>query len=84
MLSKTKIALAAVLALGLTSAAQAGGRDDGETSGGYRVGPMGQAFDRRAPALHRATRADFLGQAEDTYGYAGIPHQPSRTKGKSR
>jgi hypothetical protein len=84
MLSKTKLALAAVLVLGLACAAQAGSRDDAETSGGYRVGPMGQSFDGVNPALHRPTRADFFGQAENVYGYAAIPHQRSRQKAKSR
>jgi hypothetical protein len=84
MLSKTKIALAAVLMLGLASAAQAGSRDDPETSGGYRVGPMGQSFDGVNPALHRPTRTDFFGQAENVYGYAAVPHQSWRKKAKSR
>jgi hypothetical protein len=45
MLSKTKIALVAALVLGIASAAQAGGRDEADSSGGYRVGPSGQGFD---------------------------------------
>jgi hypothetical protein len=83
MLTKTKIALAAVLVLGLASAAQAGGRDDAETSGGSRVGPNGQIFDGVNPAIHRATSVQFAGQAGGVYGYAAVPHQPSRKKAKS-
>jgi hypothetical protein len=45
MLTKTKMVLAAALMIGLASAAQAGGRDDADSSGGYRVGPAGQSFD---------------------------------------
>ena len=83
MLSKTKVALAAVLVLGLASAAQAGGRDDAETSGGSRVGPNGQSFDGVNPALHAATRVQFAGQAGGVYGYAAVRHQLSRKKAKS-
>ena len=84
MLSKTKTALVAVLMLGIASAAQAGSRDDPDASGGYRVGPMGQSFDGVNPAVHRPTRADFFGQAENLYGYVAIPHQLPRKKAKSR
>ena len=44
MVTKTKLALAALLMLGLASAAQAGGRDDADHSGGYRTGPLGNTF----------------------------------------
>jgi hypothetical protein len=43
MLTKTNIVLAAALILGVASAAQAGGRDDADQSGGYRLGPLGQS-----------------------------------------
>jgi hypothetical protein len=79
MLTKTKMAVAAALVLGLASAAQAGGRDDAETSGGSRVGPMGQTFDGVNPAVHRAIRAEFFGQSENAYGYAPVSH-PSRSR----
>jgi hypothetical protein len=84
MLSKTKMALAAVFVLGLASAAQAGDRDDPEPRGGSRVGPLGQIFDDGVnPALHRPLRAEFAGQAANVYGYAAVPHQPARKKAKS-
>jgi hypothetical protein len=83
MLNKTKMVLAAALVLGLASAAQAGGRDDADSSGGYRIGPNGQSFDGVNPALHRATRVEIAGQAANVYGYAAVPHQPSRKKAKS-
>lgn len=44
MLTKTKIAIAAALVLGVASAAQAGSKDDAESSGGFHIGPMGQFF----------------------------------------
>jgi uncharacterized membrane protein len=42
MTTKTKIAFAALLMLGIASAAQAGSKDDADATGGYAVGPMGQ------------------------------------------
>jgi hypothetical protein len=42
MTTKTKLALAALLVLGIASAAQAGSKDDADSTGGYKVGPMGQ------------------------------------------
>jgi hypothetical protein len=69
MLSKTKFAVAAVLVLGLASAAQAGGRDDADSSGGYAVGPTGQSF----IGAGSAPRAEFFG--ERVYDYAAVPHQ---------
>jgi Spy/CpxP family protein refolding chaperone len=44
MLTKTKIALAAALLLGAASAAQAGSKDDPESTSGSHIGPMGQFF----------------------------------------
>ena len=84
MFTKTKMALAAALVLGLASAVQAGERDDPETRGGSRVGPLGQTFDGVNPALHRAIRAESFGQAANVYGYAALPHQPSRKRARSR
>jgi hypothetical protein len=82
MMSKAKIVVAAVLVLGLASAAQAGGRDDADPSGGYRVGPTGQSYDGVNPAIHRATRVESFAQSE-AFGYAAVPHQPARKKAKS-
>jgi hypothetical protein len=69
MLSKAKIIIAAVLVLGLASAAQAGGRDDADSSGGYAVTPNGSGVN---PALH----PEFFGQTENAYGYAAVRQQP--------
>jgi hypothetical protein len=44
MTTKTKLALAVLLTLGIASAAQAGSKDDADSTGGYKVGPMGQDF----------------------------------------
>ena len=56
MSTKTSLILAAVLTLGLATAAQAGARDDGE-QGGFRVGPQGQvATSGVNPVYHRSLR----------------------------
>jgi ABC-type sugar transport system substrate-binding protein len=56
MSTKTSLLLAAVLTLGLATAAQAGAKDDGET-GGFRVGPLGQSFSQGVnPVHHRSLR----------------------------
>ena len=44
MITKTKLAVAVVLMLGLASSAQAGSKDDADHSGGFRTGPLGQSF----------------------------------------
>src|SRR5690348_3632135 len=44
MITKTKLAIAALLMLGIASSAQAGDKDDADHSGGYRIGPLGQSF----------------------------------------
>jgi hypothetical protein len=75
MLSKAKIVIAAVLVLGLASAAQAGGRDDADPSGGYVVDAGGSGVN---PALH----PEIFGQAEKVYGYAAVPRQPVQKKKK--
>ena len=67
--------VAAVLVLGLASAAQAGGRDDADSSGGYAVGPVGQSF----KGASSAPRADLFAQSENAYGYAAVSH-PSRAR----
>jgi hypothetical protein len=75
VVSKTKMAVAAVLMLCVSSAAYAGGsRNDADPSGGYPVGPMGQIFEGVNPALHPA----IFGRSEATYDYAGFPHRAAR------
>jgi hypothetical protein len=49
-----KILIAAALLLGIASAAQAGGRDDADHNGGFRVGPLGQANAGANPVDHRS------------------------------
>jgi len=39
-----KTLIAAALLLGIASAAQAGGKDDADHNGGFRIGPLGQTF----------------------------------------
>ena len=83
-MTKTKIALAIALMLGVASAAQAGTDNDGDTTGGYRVGPLGQSFSGANPAFHPSMGAyGYYGE-----GYAGrtfdyVPttphHKPSHT-----
>jgi hypothetical protein len=66
MLSRTKIALAAGLVLSVASAAQAGGRDDADSSGGYRVGPTGQSFESGVnPVYHPSLFGQSGGRAFD-------------------
>jgi hypothetical protein len=50
------IALAAMLMVGVASAVQAGSRDDGVTSGGYRLGPQGHTFSGVNPVYHSSLR----------------------------
>jgi hypothetical protein len=77
MSTKTMIALAAMLMVGVTSAAQAGSKDDAEKGGGYRVGPLGQIFDGANPVYHRSLR----GNAGEAFAFA----MPSNKKpGTSR
>ena len=57
-MTKTSLVLAAVLTLGLASAAQAGSKDDSE-QGGFRIGPMGQVItDGVNPVHHRSLRGN--------------------------
>jgi hypothetical protein len=58
MSTKTMIALAAMLMVGVASAAQAGSKDDSDPVGGYRVGPLGQSFDGANPAYHPSLRGN--------------------------
>jgi hypothetical protein len=76
MFSKAKIVIAAVLVLGLATAAQAGGRDDADPSGGYVVtSGSGSGVN---PVLH----PEIVGQSANAY--APVPHQPVRKKANTR
>lgn len=76
-MNKTKMAVAAILMLSVSSAAYAGGsRNDADSSGGYPVGPMGQIFDGVNPALHPA----IFGKPEKAYDSVGFPHARPRRK----
>jgi len=55
-MTMSKIALVAALVLGAASGAYAGGKDDADYGGGYRVGPLGQSFDGANPVHHRSIR----------------------------
>jgi hypothetical protein len=65
MLTKTKIALAAALLVGVASAAQAG--DDNATSGGFRVGPLGQS------ATSGVNPVDHRSLARGAFASANVP-----------
>jgi len=59
----TKFALATALVLGLASAAYAGGRDDADHSGGFRVGPVGNL-------AHSGVNPVDHPSLQGSYGYA--------------
>jgi hypothetical protein len=62
-MTKATIALATALVLGVASAAYAGGRDDADHSGGFRVGPVGNTAQSGVnPVDHPSLRG--------AYGYA--------------
>jgi hypothetical protein len=88
MIAKTKLALAALLMLGVASAAQAGSKDDADHSGGFRVGPLGQSFNSGVnpvdhPSLARGAYASAARKGrparvpadagKKAYGYAPAP-----------
>jgi hypothetical protein len=73
MFSMTKLALAAALVLGTASVVQAGSKDDEGASGGFRVGPVGQAFPGANPAYHPSMR-----HGRAAYGYVPGHRIPSR------
>jgi hypothetical protein len=77
MLRKTKMAVAVVLVLGVSSAALAGGsRNDADASGGFAVGPMGQVFQSGVnPVFH----PELFGKSD----FAGVPHQQGRPHNKA-
>ena len=62
--TKTKLFQAIALMLAVAPAAQAGSKDDSDTTGGYRVGPLGQSFDGANPAAHSSMRTN-AGQSFD-------------------
>ena len=72
MMTKTKIALAAALLLGVASAAQAADRDDGY-AGGFRVGPTGQSFEGANPVYHPSL-------ARGAYASGRVPAQAHETR----
>jgi len=80
MLSKTKIALAAALVLGVASAAQAGGRDDADSSGGYRIGPTGQSFDSGVNPVYHPSMVGPSGSK--AFGFIDL-NQQSRPRKKA-
>jgi len=79
MLSKTKIVVAAALVLGLATAAQAGSKDDADSSGGYQVGPMGQSFGSGVnPVFHPS----LFGRSGTAFDYID-PSQHGRPRRKA-
>jgi hypothetical protein len=78
VLTRTKMAVAAVVVLCVSSAAQAGGsKNDADSSGGYPVGPMGQIFGGVNPAFH----PDIFGRSDRIYDDTGFPHhRPVRAR----
>jgi hypothetical protein len=78
MFTKTKLALAAALILGAASAGQAANENDqGNDSGGFRTGPMGQHFRGVNPVYHRSLRHAYRYRFEDG-AYAFAPGYPMR------
>jgi len=74
-MTMSKIALVAALVLGAASGAYAGGKDDPDSSGGYRVGPLGQSFDSGVnPTYHRSLH----GAAQYRGAYARAPQHQSQ------
>ncbi len=75
MLSKSKLAIAAALMLGVVSAAQAANDNQSDPTRGFAYGPLGQRMGGHAvnPVDHRSTRG---GRA----AYAYVP--PSRVHHK--
>jgi hypothetical protein len=69
MFTKTRMALAAALVLGVASTAQAGSKDDADAGGGYRVGPLGQVFNDQ-----RSVR----GNARAAFAYDVSPNSHKR------
>jgi hypothetical protein len=67
----SKIALVAALVLGAASVAYAAERDDADTSGGFRVGPLGQSMDSGVnPVFHRSLRGAVQYRGSDARAQA--------------
>jgi len=61
-MTMSKIALVAALVLGAASGAYAGGKDDPDSPGGFRVGPLGQTMGSGVnPVYHRSLRGPVSG-----------------------
>jgi hypothetical protein len=73
VLNRTKLAVAAILVLGVSSAASA-------ASGGSPVGPTGQIFDGVNPVLHPA----IFGRSDKAYDLAGFWRAHPRRKVDNR
>jgi hypothetical protein len=83
MFSKTKMALAAALVLGLASAAQAGDKDDADVGGGYRVGPLGQSFDSGVNPVYHPSLSGKSASGRSANAYVD-PYQRPHKKANSR
>src|SRR5947209_1557479 len=76
-MTKTAIALAATLVLGVASAARAENDSNNGNWTGYRVGPLGNSITEGVnPAVHRSLRRgmrayNFDRAARSSYGFAG-------------
>jgi hypothetical protein len=77
IMTRTKLALSAVLMLAVGSAAQAGSKDDADPTGGYKVGPLGQIF-QTGVASYDNGYGYYPGYYGSDYGYAsGYPRHTS-------
>jgi hypothetical protein len=77
MSTKTMIAIAAMLMVGVASAAQAGSKDDSDVVGNYKVGPLGQSFNGGANAAY-----GFAGDAFASAKRGPGPASTIRSNGK--
>ena len=74
-MTMSKIALVAALVLGAASGAYAGGKDDPDSSGGFRVGPLGQSMNSGVnPVYHRSLH----GTTQSRGAYAHAPEHQSQ------
>jgi len=76
-MTKVTIALATALLLGVASAACAGSRDDADSSGGYRVGPLGNPA---ASGVNPVDHPSLRGPYGYGYGYDYVP--PARPRAR--
>src|SRR5690348_12701762 len=73
-MTMSKIALATALVLVAASSAYAADRDDADTGGGFRVGPLGQSMSSGVnPVYHRSLRAGTPARG----AYARAPERQS-------